>query len=398
MKPANTTRVLLISYHYFAEGPYRPRVLHEALRQELQGEYQLLCSDWDHLRKARHMVGDDSHLTWLRVPGYTKNLSASRVWSHVVFSWKLLFSSALWRANLVIVCVPPTLSAAVAIAVTKLRRRPVVVDVIDLWPEALPASPRFKQMFMWSGGWLWAGARNVLLKFASLVLCHCRYFAPILQRSFGARTKYMPLTQSDPSLFSLPSQRLPLSQECRILVLGSINHVLDSDSLLRLVASLVEKGSFARIVLEVIGDGETKSDMLKKLQQQSPAVKVMDHGVLFDSQKKGEILARCHFGYNGYKNTTAIGITYKSIDFASAGLVFLNSVQGDLNDLVKEYGAGFNYRVGDEVTLATRLTQLSDQDWQAFSRGAKKMAQDLFHPERLRADLREIIADGGVKL
>ncbi len=394
------SRVALVSYHAFRQGPYRPSVLHEFFLRRIAANeiksYTYFCSNWDHLSKSKHNFVSADRVHSISVPGYYKNLSIWRIVSHLAFSIKLLFNRELWSSDLFIICVPPSFLGFTVGLVARLRGKPYIIDVIDLWPEALPVSSNKKKFFMCTLGALWVYLRNLLYRSADELLCHCHYFIQKIDKSPKPIAHYLPLCSLDAGLFSVASNRLNTQTEIRILVLGSINHVLDGGSLGNLLSVLAQKTS-KKIILEIIGDGETKADLLKLISTQTPGVEVLDHGVVYDFNRKAAILSRCHFGFNGYRTTTAIGITYKAIDFSSCGIVFLNSVQGDLNDLINTYRAGLNYEIGEEINLATQVLAITEDSFAKMSEGSRKMAKDHFHPDKFEENLLSILRHVGAK-
>lgn len=393
----STKKVLLISYHAYSKGSYRPTILHRYFSERAdRGEiaaYKFLCSDFDHMAKSRrHKSASEPRVEPLWVPTYIYNLSFRRIWSHLVFSLQLFFRKELCQADLIVVCVPPSFTAVPALMYARFRGKHCVLDLVDLWPEALPASPRRKALLMHTVGWIWVLGRNFFYRQSSLLLSHCQFFLTQLDRKDCPRSMYLPLSQLDAEIFAAQPNRASLKKELRILVLGSINHVLDIESLTCVLEDLSRQVRGQHLVLEIIGSGESKPQLLRNLRKRTPDVEVLDHGQVFDVPRKTKILMRCHFGYNGYKNTSAIGITYKSIDFASAGLLFINSVQGDLVELVSSYGVGFNYRQTEEAILASKILALSDEDFEAKSSASRQMALDHFHPDRFEHDFTQALS------
>jgi hypothetical protein len=405
-------------------------------KQEGPCNYLFLHADWDHQSKTRFtkhsskpFSSQDFQRELISVPAYFRNLSLRRVYSHIVFSWKIFWHPSLRHADLVYVCVPPSLSAlGVALRLglgfrlgsglrlglgsgsgsrlgsgsgsgSGFRGKKWVLDLVDLWPEALPASPFKKFLLQVTVGWVWIFARNIFYARATRFVSHCRYFLDLLKLS-PRKTHFIPLAQAQEELSHLQEgQRHSIAQELRILVLGSINHVLDAEGLVRLMRALsspLAQASTPRlIVLEILGAGESKGRLLAALGDQASDVQILDHGSNFDPLFKRQVLARCHFGYNGYKAQTAIGITYKSIDFASQGLVFLNSVQGDLRACIDEHGAGFNFHSGEEALLATKLLRLSQENFDRMSQGSRRLYEKLFtlqgFHERMNALMKDLL-------
>lgn len=373
-------KVVLISYHYHPYPGYRSSLVHQYFlrRQQRLGaaphDYVFLHADWDHHTKTRFESAPHEGRRALRVPSYKRNLSLKRVWSHIFFSWKVWRDPVLEDADLAFICVPPSLSALGPALKLSLRGKPWILDIVDLWPEALPVARWKKIVFALGFGWAWALLRRALYQRATRFVSHCQYFLDELAID-SSRTALIPLAQAQTEMTKLsPGERPPLAQEIRLLVLGSINHVLDSRSLVALLQALPAE----RRVLEILGAGESKPQLLQSLSEKCPGLRIVDHSMNFDPELKRSVLARCHFGYNGYSTQTAIGITYKSIDFASQGLVFLNSVQGDLQHLVESFGAGFNYKAGEESALATKISALGESDYQRMSQSSRKIFEEKF--------------------
>lgn len=392
-------KIVFVSYHYFLNLSYRPDQFHKFLQDYCRSNkvsYKFLTSDWCHISKSAHKVKKESDTCLLWVPRYKKNLSLIRILSHVYFSLRILFSRDLWKATVIVVSLPPSFCGAVVLFASWLSGAKVVFDVVDLWPEALPAPKKIKKVFMSTVGKFWVCVRNFCYSKPERLVTHCRYFLPYFGSSNSARAKVISLAQPEDSFFKVPSSRTEVALEIRILVLGSINHVLNTESLVRLLGFLGEYKKEQKIILEVIGSGESKDSLLNKIKSIHSLVEVFDHGIVYDVDKKSEILSRCHFGFNGYQDTTAIGVTYKSIDFSSLGVVLLNSVQGDLNDLIDKYHCGFNYRSGSEAELAKKILALSSQEYGVMSDGSKKMATQMFHSKIFSQNMKHVLNELGV--
>jgi len=395
--PGKIKNLVFVSYHIHSNPGYRPSMLHRFFldQQTKFKSYHLLAANWDHQSKAKHDLEKfpEPNINWIKVPSYTKNISLRRVLSYLSFSLKLIFSKKLWKADLVVISVPPSFSAVIPGTIAMLRGKPWVVDIVDLWPEALPVSPSTKKLFMRTLGKPWVWSRNFFYSRASLFISHSKYFLGFTKTK-TKKSLWLPLMQTG-TIPQAPHKRAPIDQEIRICVLGSINNVLNIDSLVVLTAEIQklvkQSGNPRKLVLEILGGGERKETLIKEIQMAAPKWKIQDHGISFDPDLKQSILNRCHFGYNGYRSTTAIGITYKSIDFASFGNVFLNSVQGDLKSLVVQYLAGFNFQLGGETALAEEICDLSNNEYIKLSKGSHHLATDLFSRSRFERRLAEAL-------
>lgn len=96
-----------------------------------------VTGDFDHARKtaiSREALPPRPGLWVLHLPKYRSNVSLSRVWSHFVFALKLWFWAFPTRWDgVVISSVPPDGLVAACL----LRRRALIIDIRDIWPDAL---------------------------------------------------------------------------------------------------------------------------------------------------------------------------------------------------------------------------------------------------------------------
>ena len=388
-------RVAFVSYHIHKNPGYRPSMMHGYFLSrfsELE-DYSLLAAKWEHMSKSFHDESEfeGEEIEWVDVPPYEKNISFARVRSYIAFGLKLLFAKKLWKADVIVVSVPPSFSGVVPAFISFIIRKPLVLDIVDLWPEALPLPSRQKKIFMGTIGFIWVAIRNIFYRRADLFISHSKYF---LNYTKVKRVLWLPLAQS----VEIPTENAPrveLSSELRLAVLGSINNVLNVDSLVNLLGELNVQ-NYARprsrkIILEILGGGERKDELLQSIAKVAPGIEIIDHGISFDLNLKKKILERCHLGFNGYKSTTAIGVTYKSIDFCTYGNVFVNSLQGELHSLVEQYNAGFNYKDGEEAVLADKLLSLRMSEFELMASGSLSLAKEFFDPHKFKIRLSEAL-------
>lgn len=98
-----------------------------------------VTSDFDHARKGhigRDKLADAPGLKVIRVPGYEKNVGAARILCHVTFALKLWLWAIGTRWDVVVISTIPPESLLAGVL---LRKRALVVDVRDIWPDALQA-------------------------------------------------------------------------------------------------------------------------------------------------------------------------------------------------------------------------------------------------------------------
>ena len=95
-----------------------------------------------------------------------------------------------------------------------------------------------------------------------------------------------------------------------------------------------------KVKLHIIGGGEKKALLIEQLRQNS--ILVIDHGYIFEQEKKQEILDQCQYGFNVMKDSVMVGLTMKSMDYMCGGLPMINTIKGDTAKICDEYSVGYN--------------------------------------------------------
>ena len=119
--------------------------------------------------------------------------------------------------------------------------------------------------------------------------------------------------------------------------LGSINHIIDLHGIREVVTIL---STSYRVVVKIIGVGESKQDLITILEQAGAEVNC--YGEIYDEEEKIRILAPCDFGINMMVEGIKVGLTTKSIDYLEYGIPLINNIKGDTWNLIEQNGGGIN--------------------------------------------------------
>ena len=131
------------------------------------------------------------------------------------------------------------------------------------------------------------------------------------------------------------------SNSISICYLGSINNIIDIQVITNILNSLSKKYS---VNFHIIGAGENKDSLLSSAKRLN--VNVIDHGKIYDDDKKAEILNSCHFGLNIMKKDVFVGLTMKSLDYFKNGIPTINNLKGDTWEFVENNDIGINTTSG----------------------------------------------------
>lgn len=328
-----------------------------------------VTSDFDHMTKKRYCFNEYKNSKQLHVISYKKNLSISRILSHLMFSYKTFYMLLACKPELVYVEVPNNSLVKSSAKYKKINNAEIIVDIFDMWPESMPV--KTKNIIVNWGFDIWRNFRNKNLKFADQIWIECDYYRELLSAqkiNLPMETKYLKLKNAETSIEMKVSE-----EEIDLCYLGSINNIIDI-SLIEKIVSEFAKNKRTRI--HIIGDGERKDEFLDILKKNS--IEIIDHGKVYEIDKLQEIFDQCWFGINVLREDLAIGITMKSISYFRGGLPIINTVQGDTSRFVEECNIGINVDRHDVKSCVLRILNITKDDLACMKNNTRNLFEQKF--------------------
>jgi glycosyltransferase involved in cell wall biosynthesis len=321
----------------------------------------VVTTDFDHwTKKASTASPTDPLLRIVRLKTlpYRSNVSIARLLSHLLFSVRAgaFFLKHRSRYDVVYVTLPLNLLAWFVLR--NAPRQCKIVDIIDIWPDVLPFPARivrlFRPIFV-----LWRKLFDRAVRNADVMLAvsDAFYAEGLKFANAGCRHKR----------FYIGDVKLPCDgrkeDTLTIAYVGNIGRLYDFETLLDVMEDI------KRAQLFIVGAGDRLEWLLAELKRRNLSHQYF--GVVYDPAKLAGVLCRAHVGFNGYLNTTA-AFSYKANTYFAAGLPILNSMRGDLRDLVERHGLGFNYSGGDRASLGRCFASLGESDLSSLSRNCSR--------------------------
>lgn len=328
-----------------------------------------VTSDFDHMTKKRYYFNEYKNSKQLHVISYKKNLSISRILSHLMFSYKTFYMLLACKPELVYVEVPNNSLVKSSAKYKKINNAEIIVDVFDMWPESMPVKTK-NMIVNWEFD-IWRNFRNKNLKFADQIWIECDYYRELLSAqkiNLPMETKYLTLENAETSIETKVSE-----DEIDLCYLGSINNIIDISLIEKIVSELAKN---KRTRIHIIGDGERKDEFLEILKQNS--IEIIDHGKVYEIDKLQEIFNQCWFGVNVLREGLAIGITMKSISYFRGGLPIINTVQGDTSRFVEECNIGINVDRHDVKSCVSRILNITKDDLACMKNNTRNLFEQKF--------------------
>ena len=228
--------------------------------EEYKKEHEViyLTSDFDHVTKKRYVIGLP-FAQQLHVIGYQKNLSVSRILSHIQFSIKTFFRLLKLKPDIIYVEIPHNTLAVTAKWYKRLHKCEVILDIFDMWPESLPMKSN-NPIFQIACS-VWRGFRNHNLKYADMVYTECNYYQKLIRREgcdVPMETKYLTRKKVDVDIQTVWDE-----EKIHLCYVGNINNIIDIPFITEFLAHLNEKRN---VCFHLIGNGESRSRLIESLE------------------------------------------------------------------------------------------------------------------------------------
>lgn len=377
-------KVLIVSAFYLENATSRPYQIRTCF-EKLGFNVHVLTTNFNHSSK-KHEIIIDENVTQIHVNEYKSTFSLSRILSHLTYAFKLRKFIRKQEYDLLYIAVPPNLSSYFASKIAAHRKKLIIVDIIDIWPQNNTKgifSPIYK---------IWQKWRDIAVSKSNILLLETTaYIEKVNSINQDYNLVYIAKpTEISFNLDETKEMRKDFKKELKIAYLGNFSDSYDFDSLVFILEAL----KIFNASLIIIGDGPLKSEVLEKLTNKK--IIYQDYGIVFDEMLKGKILNQCHFGYNAVKESTLVGLSYKSIDYLSFSLPLLNSVKYDTCDLIETYHAGINFNAEKLNELVLHITSLTFDGYLHMINGAKELFDAHFSIDSFYNTMESILQQRGV--
>jgi glycosyltransferase involved in cell wall biosynthesis len=352
-------------------------------------------SAFSHRRKLRRELPLDAEslqftLRLIECEAYSKNISLGRIYNHQQWGKQLVQDallavdrSELRPPDLIIASMPPMEGPIAALALRAHFKCRIVTDVMDAWPETLlQAVPK----------WAHGLGRLALLPYTRMLRRACSEADAVSAQSkaFSSFAKKHGAT-GDIHVCYLGAERVarregdcpqPLKTEAlsaagldavsssysthgtqsasnnqqpsklRLLYLGSMGSSYDLDTLVSAWGELLKQGN--SLELHFAGEGE-KLEQLKSETVDCPVGSVCFHGFL-QEHALADLLSSCDVGIIPMFIESGVALPYKAGDYLAAGLTIINSLDGELKELLDAFNCGIFYEAGDVSSLVRAMS------------------------------------------
>lgn len=362
---------------------------------------EVVTTSFSHRNKRQRKVTGEQlkslsyKLTLLYEPGYQKNVSWKRLFSHSILG-KNLHKYLLKRKKPdLIYCAVPSLDVAVVAArYAEKNNIRFIIDVQDLWPEAFEMvfhTPYISKLLFYpmrqKANYIYAAADEI-------VAVSQTYVNRALAVNSKCRAGYSVYLGTELELFDKLSEKNRVDQkpkdEIWLAYIGTLGHSYD---LLCVIDALKIVKDTCNIKFVVMGDGPLRLQFERYAKKQ--AVYAEFTGRLPYGKMAG-ILKACDIAVNPISPGAAQSIINKHGDYAAAGLPVINSQECfEYRNLVEEYQMGLNCENHNPEDMADKLLKLCKDEAlrKVMGRNSRRLAEEKFDRKKTYAKIISLIED-----
>ncbi len=298
--------------------------------------------------------------------GYRKNISVRRFFAHRHFAWRLSKSfSKLPKPDIILTSLPPLDSVSTVVDYGLKQGVPVVVDIIDPWPDVfltiIPSVGRSLGRLLLLP--LYAQLRYIIINSSAVTSISNTYINWVEDLAGGQikrKAVFYPavdicafdqlIKKRGGGIRSYQSERL------RFVYAGALGGSYDVETVIACARLLAWEG-FEQAEFLIAGSGP-KEGLLRNMAKGLPNVKLLGW---LGAKNLAVLFSESHVGIACYKSKATQSVSYKLFDYLAAGLPIFCSLPGEMSNLIEQHQIGKIYEAENPESLAALVKDICNQ-------------------------------------
>ena len=356
-------------------------------------------SNFFHLTKSfREPIKNKENLKIIQlpVPAYQDNVSLKRAWNHHLYArrFQRLALKNREQPEVIIASCPPPSSAKISLNVAKKLGVKCIIDVQDLWPEAFETvfSSKIARAVFYP---LKKYADSIYKQANALMAVSQAYKKRALSVCKSSKNSFVLHLGIDLSLFDrVKESNFPAKKkdgEWWATYIGTIGKSYDIKTIFDAAESL--ESSHKSIRFFIAGDGPQLIEM-KKIAAEKKLNNCLFLGFLRFEDMVG-LLRQSDIGLHCIVTGSKIAFPNKVFDYMAARLPIVNSVQGELEELLKSENTGIQYEGGNAESLKNAILELyrNPEKRKEMGANARRLAEERFDKNKTYPQLAGFLED-----
>jgi glycosyltransferase involved in cell wall biosynthesis len=277
----------------------------------------------------------------------------------------------------------------------KIRKKPMIFEVRDLWPEGAIQLGLLKSKWVQRFSFWF---EKKCYKAATAIVALSEGMAGSIRERYGLKNVYVVPNASDNILFGTVQKPMEMPEWTKgktIFVYAGSLGLMDNCEQIINAAAVIDDKLKEEIVIVILGEGAERKE-LEMIVEEKKLSFVKFLGLKPKEQVVGW-LQRATAAFLVFKNVPVLHTSSpnKMFDAFAAGLPIIQTTQGWIKDLIYKYDCGITVAPNTPMEMADAIQILANnkelRDKKAAN--AKKVALELFDRDKLANEMLEIIAD-----
>lgn len=369
-------------------------------------EVDLIGSTFQHFKKKPRNIEKLKELqlpykpVFISEPGYKKNIDVRRIYSNYIETQNVMkfLNEHQGRYSLIYCVIPPNVLSAKVGQWCRRKRIPYIVDVEDLWPEAMKMVVKIPILSDILFVPYWKDAERTYRYADGVIGTSDEYTL----RAFKRRKKNIPyatvhvgteLDIFDEGVRKYSGEFCKLSNEFRVTYAGSISASYDIKTLVDAAKILWDCG-WDDIRFYILGTGSLKEDM-ERYTDTLGCGNVEFLGYV-EYQKMAAFLAQSDILVNSYIKEAPQSIVTKIGDYLAAGKPMINTLASkEFMEIVERDSFGVNVDAEDAEKLLKAIIALYDDAplRAEMSLNARRCAEEQFDRKKAYGKIVDMIRE-----
>ncbi len=304
------------------------------------------------------IVNEFLKVNFVPANSYTENISFSRMFSHYKLGKRMTeeFNKQTILPDVIVIAFPPISTAYEVIRWAKKKSIPIIIDIIDPWPDVFIQHMKgIKKKMVGFGVYPLQRKVSYIFNNVSAVMAISKQYIDWV-KTYNVDLKkwsyFYPAVQFEEITKQLQIAKTKMLKDNEIMTViyaGSLGYSYDIPTILS-AAKLLEKEQ-SNIHFVIAGDGPQKS-LIETYQLEHKNLKYLGR---LSKEKLMEEYYLADIGLTQHIKGATQSVTYKLFDLLACGLPIMNSLESEMKSIILDNKVGFHNKSGDFEQLAKNI-------------------------------------------
>ena len=364
-------------------------------------EVDFITSNFQHWEKKQRDTNIDTSnfrckVTFMQQPSYTKNIEVKRIISYRILANNIKKHLGKNKYDLIYCSIPDNHTSAICVKYAKKHNIPAVIDIEDLWPEAMKMKLDIPIITDIPYSYFSHDAKITYKNCDAVVGSSDTYRDEPEKYGISVPRKITVYVGTDLSVFDESVERYSREvdkpeNEFWVTYAGTLGSSYDIGTLVE-SADIIKKKT-DNIKIKILGDGPLREAFENKARTLSGNVDFLGYQPY---QKMAAFLSKSDITVNSIVHGAAQSIVSKIGDYLAAGAAMINTCEDpEFWQKVETDGFGLNVRPGDAEALAKCILYLFENKdvLTEMAEKARKIGEQQFDRNTSYLKIVDLISD-----